>query len=117
MTTSGLLHVEGVDYEEFRRLLVAASAECDLQDGWPCGSCCYRREPEDWTAILAYRGDYDSYLKLRPDGSRVYEMAVGIVLDDNGSFVRHEFKDFLVEDLARRIQRIYRELKEASDKG
>ena len=86
---------------------------CDIQhNGWPCDTC-FNTHPlandSDWTAILAYRGDYESS-RVGPD----YRMATGIVFDATGAFVRHEFQVFPVALLAAHIRALYARL-EAPD--
>ncbi len=52
--------------KQLRRLLVTATAGCNIQhDGWPCNSCFHaldldlKQDIHDyWEAVLAYRGDY-----------------------------------------------------------
>ena len=56
-TKSGL-----ISKEEFKIRLVNASAGCNIQDGWPCGTCFFSIDDSldnsDWQATLFIRDGY-----------------------------------------------------------
>jgi hypothetical protein len=105
------VRVPGVSKTKFRKALVAASGGCTIQhNGWPCGSD-FPFGQRDWTAVLAYRGDYDKdYRVEKEDGSVVYRMVTDIKFHPDGSFSHHVFEEFPEEKLKERIVKMVKQL-------
>ncbi len=111
------MRVTGVSKRELREAIVDMTGGCGIQhNGWPCGTCFgftagalddgqgpYAAAP--WHAILAYRGDYNDYIK----GDAI-EMAEGIERDENGKFVRHITIMVPLADVKKTIVRIAKKL-------
>jgi len=51
-----------MEMNSLRTTLVNATAGCEVQDGWPCGTCFFDLSDEltneDWQLVLLLRGDY-----------------------------------------------------------
>jgi hypothetical protein len=102
------MNISGIPREEFRDRLVYACGGCAIQhDGWPCGTCFLAvfDNGEDWRAVLAYRGDYDSDIS----GSNI-RMAVALKRGKNGT-IGHVMKDVPLKEVRSRVRNIWKQLK------